>query len=157
MAGVLYIAANGALQELGANLIPADNLTNIINDGSTAANRAWSASKLNGYGLITPDGSWTDATLVNSWVNYGAPYANASYRKDALGWVHIRGVIKSGTTTNPTTLFTLPAGYRPSNSYVMATDSNFAHALFTVGSNGLVQFNAGGNTYFALHTSFIGV
>ncbi|OMC73017.1 hypothetical protein BK121_08900 [Paenibacillus odorifer] len=54
--------------------------------------------------LITP-------TLLNGWEMYGssnAPY----YYKDTLGFVHIRGMVKSGVNGSP--ILTLPPGYRPS-------------------------------------------
>jgi hypothetical protein len=64
---------------------------------------------------ITP-GAWLSPTLLNSWVNYGAPFETAGYRKTPTGEVQLRGMIKNGTTTNGTVLFTLPAGYRPANT-----------------------------------------
>ena len=52
----------------------------------------------------------------NSWANEGAGYNTAAYRKDKNGFVHLKGVIKSGSSN--TVAFTLPAGYRPSDSTV---------------------------------------
>jgi hypothetical protein len=57
--------------------------------------------------------SWNAPTLLNSWVNFGAPWAVAAYAIDSNGIVTIRGNIKNGTTTNGTTVLTLPSGYRP--------------------------------------------
>jgi len=57
--------------------------------------------------------SWTLPTLLNGWVNFGGAFAGVAFFKDAVGIVHIKGVIKSGTTTVGTELFILPAGYRP--------------------------------------------
>lgn len=62
--------------------------------------------------------AWTAATLQNSWVDFGAPYAGASYTKDAEGWVHLRGLIASGTTG---TIFALPSGYRPTTQLLIGT------------------------------------
>ncbi|MEK4879496.1 hypothetical protein [Paenibacillus sp. FSL R5-0908] len=50
-------------------------------------------------------------TLLNGWETYSssnAPY----YYKDTLGFVHIRGMVKSGVNGSP--ILTLPPGYRPS-------------------------------------------
>lgn len=58
-------------------------------------------------------GGTGNAAFANSWVNYGSPYFSAGYWKDALGWVHLRGVIKSGTVGS--TAFTLPPGFRPAS------------------------------------------
>lgn len=59
------------------------------------------------------DSGWIAPTLLNSWVNFGSTFDTAAYRK--IGEVvYVRGLIKSGTTTSGTTIFTLPSGYRPS-------------------------------------------
>lgn len=63
----------------------------------------------------------TAPTLLNSWVNFGSSFANAGYYKDTLGRVHLRGVLKDGTTTPGTAFFTLPAGYRPSAELLFTT------------------------------------
>jgi hypothetical protein len=55
--------------------------------------------------------SWTNATLQNSWVSFGSPYASAGYSKDGAGIVRLRGAIKSGTSG--AVAFTLASGYRP--------------------------------------------
>jgi hypothetical protein len=57
--------------------------------------------------------AWIAPTLLNGWVNFGGNTQNISYFKDEFGFVHIRGSIKSGTTTNFTKIFDLPVGYRP--------------------------------------------
>lgn len=59
----------------------------------------------------TGDTAWTAVTYQNSWVDFGAPYGAGAFRKDAMGFVHLKGVIKSGTPTS--VAFTLPSGYRP--------------------------------------------
>lgn len=64
----------------------------------------------------SPAPTWTAAALGNSWVNYsaaGSGFSPATYTKASDGAVIIRGLIKSGTTTNGTVIFTLPAGSRP--------------------------------------------
>jgi hypothetical protein len=63
-------------------------------------------------------GTWTNATLLNGWGNYGT-YSPASYIKNADGMVSLRGLISGGTATAyTTTIFTLPAGYRPSERII---------------------------------------
>lgn len=57
--------------------------------------------------------SWSTITLSASWTNR-ATYAVASYRKILGGAaMHIVLNITGGTTTNGTTIFTLPVGSRP--------------------------------------------
>jgi hypothetical protein len=55
--------------------------------------------------------AWITPTLLNSWVNYAAGFNTLQYKKDADGIVTIKGVVKDGTLD--TTIFILPAGYRP--------------------------------------------
>ncbi|MDD5091765.1 MAG: hypothetical protein PHQ23_12730 [Candidatus Wallbacteria bacterium] len=55
--------------------------------------------------------AWQTPTLQNGWINYGGGFAAASYFRDSLGIVHLKGNIKSGTI--PSTAYTLPIGYRP--------------------------------------------
>ena len=51
-------------------------------------------------------------TFENSWANVGgATDPPASFFKDKMGIVHLRGRIDSGSSG--TTAFTLPVGYRP--------------------------------------------
>lgn len=62
---------------------------------------------------ITKAPVWIAPTLLNTWVDYGSGHSPIGYYKDALGRVHIRGLIRDGTDTALTDLFALPAGYRP--------------------------------------------
>lgn len=78
-----------------------------------------------------------EPTFTNSWVIYGAPYAKAAYIKDANGWVHLLGVIKSGTLGQPA--FTLPPGYRPQVAPgPFAVVSNGAFGRVDVGTDGTI-------------------
>lgn len=53
-------------------------------------------------------------TLLNGWTNNTGVYSTATVLKTADGTVLINGNIVPGTKTAGTTLFQLPAGYRPS-------------------------------------------
>ncbi len=109
-------------------------------DATTSGSNAVSVIKVNGS---TPGGTCTTPKLVislsssaiptcagdaawstlaagcagtcfgNSWVDFGMGLQAGQFIKDAQGWVHLSGVIKPGTTTAATTMFTLPAGFRP--------------------------------------------
>jgi hypothetical protein len=89
--------------------------------------------------------AWVAADLSNSWVNYGVGHVAASYVKDALGFVHIRGLVKNGTSA-VATIFTLPADYRPATIHLFATDSNGAFAAIRVDPDGQVHMVDGGST-----------
>jgi hypothetical protein len=89
-------------------------------------------------GAITRSGeAWAAPTLTNSWVNYGSSYNGAAYRKDAQGYVHLRGLIKSGTVGSAA--FTLPAGFRPGGGTILhATISNSAIGRVDIATTGTV-------------------
>lgn len=54
-------------------------------------------------------------TLLNGWSNFNSQYySTVSYIKDERGFVHVKGLIKDGVSTNGTILFNFPAGFRPS-------------------------------------------
>ena len=78
----------------------------------------------------------------NSWVNYGSPKMTARYWKDHVGYVHVDGVIKTGTTG--TVCFTLPPGFRPSADIEFLTPSSVGTANITVASGGDVTVTAAG-------------
>lgn len=87
------------------------------------------------------DSGWITATLTNSWVAFGTPYATPSYRI-LNGVVYLQGFAKSGTTTVGTTIFTLPAGYRPLATirFVVADGNTTAQfASLEVSSAGVVS------------------
>jgi len=75
---------------------------------------------------------WLDLVLENGWVQTSSEDAVLpKYFKNKFGHVFVRGVITSGTTTNGTQIFNLPAGYRPSKLEIKAiledTGSGDAH------------------------------
>lgn len=103
--------------------------------------------------------AWSTPTLLNSWVNYGATAATVQYYKDPNQIVHIKGVVKDGTTTPGTNLFILPAGFRPLLNHTFAQVSyNGAAAGFagvTVSQNGAVYVETTtGNTFLSIDCSF---
>jgi hypothetical protein len=84
----------------------------------------------------------------NSWVNYGGEM-DAAFRRDRVGRVDVKGLIKSGTIGN-VPAFTLPAGYRPTKDMRFAIASNSAFGLCWVLANGEVRIPQGNNTWVDL-------
>jgi len=79
---------------------------------------------------------YTDFTLLSSWLNYGAPYANAGFNITGKT-VRLQGSIKTGTMVAGTPIALLPVGYRPPSS-----------RYFTVNNNGIlgtILINSAGN------------
>lgn len=96
------------------------------------------------------------ATLQNAWVEYDPTnYGNAGYWKDYEGVVHLQGVIKSGVTTNGTTLFTLPVNFRPSKVRMFKVTSRdgsgVVQAEIIITPTGNVYIQTGGNVYLNLN------
>lgn len=105
---VTYIDANTAIQEF---FVWADPVQVYV--------RAKASGTWEDWGTVyhsDMETGWITATLLNSWVVYTAG-DYMQYRKLADGTVMATGRIKSGTTTAGTSLFNLPAGYRPGKSF----------------------------------------
>ncbi len=95
--------------------------------------------------------------LQNGWVTFNgaAPYAF----KDAMGIVHVVGVIASGTVTANTVLFKLPdANFYPAQLLRFAVPSNngatAVHGEIQIDTSGNVSIQAGGSPYLGITVSF---
>jgi len=63
---------------------------------------------------------WSSVSLQNSWGSQGAGYNNFGFRIEGAR-LFFRGLIGGGTYTAGTTVWTLPAGYRPAgNCFILA-------------------------------------
>jgi tetrahydromethanopterin S-methyltransferase subunit B len=106
-------------------------------------------------GIVTIDSgeSWIAPTLLNSWVNYGGVYAVAGYYKDPIGLVHIKGLVKDGTTG--TAIFSLPAGYRPSEQLMFNTGAYtgaaYVNGRIDITTGGSVIMTSGANGFLSLN------
>jgi len=95
--------------------------------------------------------AWTAVTFQNGWVNMGAPYQDAQYRKVG-DVVQLRGMMKSGTIT--TAAFSLPVGFRPPADLILGTVSNAAVGGITITAAGVVTPSPGSNAWFAVTCQF---
>ena len=91
--------------------------------------------------------AWQTPALANGWVAYDTTYNSPQFYKDSLGYVHIKGMIKSGTSA---VMFVLPAGYRPIKRYLFAGVSNNAVARIDVENNGIVSGIVYNNVWVSL-------
>jgi hypothetical protein len=94
-----------------------------------------------------------EPAFLNSWVNFGSGFASAAFRKDPLGRVHLRGLVKSGTIG--AAIFQLPVGYRPANvtgsgAVVDVGKSGGVSGDLRVDPTGLVTLFTGENGYVSL-------
>lgn len=93
-------------------------------------------------------GTTNNPAFTNAWVNFGAPFMSAAFRKEKGGVVRLRGVVKLGTPT--TSIFTLPTGYRPPATALFGVHGSGSEGRLDISTAGLVQQIAGGNSYIAL-------
>lgn len=102
--------------------------------------------------LAGPFDPWHAFSYSNNWASYGSGYVGAGYTKDPNGRVHLRGLIKraSGVAGAGETMFTLPAGYRPSASMRFQSETNSGNNVTIVYSSGVGQWNGGGYSYLVL-------
>jgi len=107
--------------------------------------------------LSAPDTSWKyigatgQPAFSNSWVNYETSESSfyaAAFYKDALGFVHLRGIVKNGTVN--TAMFTLPTGYRPLRQIGFAVNSNNSFGNYRIASNGQAYLESGSNVFVFL-------
>jgi hypothetical protein len=95
-------------------------------------------------------GSWTALTLGSGVTNVGGGAFNAAGFIDESGFVHLRGKI---TTVNafPSTLFTLPVGWRPSATMLFLILTNgSAVGNVTIDSAGVVTQNSSNLTNISI-------
>lgn len=86
-------------------------------------------------------GNTGQPAFQSGWVNFGAGWAAASFVKAPDGWVRLHGIVSVPTNPVglPSTIFTLPPGYRPEASCVFSTIASNAVARIDITSAGLVQ------------------
>lgn len=92
--------------------------------------------------------AWITPTLVNGWNHFGSPTYNASYMKDSMGFVHLRGRVKDGTISSY--FMVLPVGYRPTNTQSYVVDSNGSFGRLVVSSDGAVNCVVGSNVFVSI-------
>lgn len=97
---------------------------------------------------------WATPVLQNGWVNFGGngysgtPYNTAAYTRTSSGLVALKGLVASGSGT----IFTLPAGYRPTEQLVFLTvaGSDTTAGRVDILPDGTVSLQVGGSGYVSL-------
>lgn len=90
---------------------------------------------------------WNTISYSNSWVDFGPTWLGGYYTKDPLGYTHLLGLIKSGSSG---TVTTLGADYRPTRDYDAITISKNALASIKVTTTGVVSFPAYDSAWVSL-------
>ena len=90
-------------------------------------------------------GGLSEPAFVNGWTNVGnANEVTAGFYKDAVGVVHLKGIIDNGSST----IFTLPAGYRPGKFLAEIILRGAGGVQLVVASDGRVQVFSGSGAAF---------
>jgi streptogramin lyase len=92
--------------------------------------------------------TWIGMTGMSGWSNYGAPYNNLQYCKDAAGFVVIRGLVQGGSASTQITV--LPTGYRPSKVYCFPVVTANGFARVDVKDDGSVWLNGSFSSFLFL-------
>ncbi|MDD5089981.1 MAG: hypothetical protein PHQ23_03605 [Candidatus Wallbacteria bacterium] len=83
--------------------------------------------------------AWIAPALQGAWSNYGGGWSTPGYYKDSVGTVHLKGLVQGGAV--PSTIFTLPAGYRPIEQLIFAAITNGILGRIDVYPSGAVVAN----------------
>jgi hypothetical protein len=103
--------------------------------------------------IETNSGSpFTPLALENGWQNYdpaGSSWESAGYMRDAMGFVHVRGLIAHGSMTTSAAI--LPPGFRPRLTVMFATiDGGNSIGRVDVLPNGIILPQTGNPGYYSL-------
>lgn len=82
---------------------------------------------------VGDDSGWQPAPLTNGFINYGAGWQIARFRRKN-GVVYLEGLVKNGSAGAP--MFQLPPGFMPSDKLIFSTIGNNALARINIDSNG---------------------
>lgn len=97
-------------------------------------------------------GAAGEPTFENSWVNFAGvdDYDTAAFWQQSDGWVRLKGLVKDGTATAGTTIFTLPSGLRPEigPALYFSVISNGTAAVVEVNGFGQVRCHSNCNTAY---------
>ncbi|MDX8400648.1 MAG: hypothetical protein R8K20_10440, partial [Gallionellaceae bacterium] len=104
---------------------------------STCSNGVWTAWK-----RIAVDEplTWITPTLTAPWVCHAPSSYPVVYARDSLGFVHLRGLVNSGSNTTLSLIFTLPVGYRNITIFTASSQLSNGVGRTTVLTSGAVQF-----------------
>jgi N-acetylneuraminic acid mutarotase len=116
-------------------------------------NQANQLVKLDALGNLVISGNIVDEPfivsnldLTQNWTNASSLYPFASYYKDKLGMVHLKGRVQNGAGR----IFTLPPGYRPGARLVFDVPCSTGLGQVDIFSGGVVGFFLGGNAFVSL-------
>jgi hypothetical protein len=161
-------AATGAWNHGGLDIIPPSGEYHILSAagaGTTYVNVTGSTNasvtnqfrpRLSGSHSIsgvkfptTASTGWKDfGSFMNGWMNYGAPFPNASWCVRPDGLVMLKGLVRAGTIG--TAIVNLPVGARPKSTLIISTISNESIGRMDITPGGAIVASAGSPSWFSL-------
>lgn len=140
--GTAELAAGAVTSaKIATNGVDTTNINALaVTTAKLAANAVTAAKIETQQAYITP-------SLQNSWVNYDAFHQPIGYMKDSLGFVHLRGLARSGTSGN---IFVLPVGMRSLWHGHFPAVSNGTFCYIRIDISGQVAFSGYTNTWASL-------
>lgn len=95
----------------------------------------------------------SESGYANGWSDIGGSFEVGSCKLSLSGTVELSGVLSVGTTTNGTTIFTLPAGFRPSKTVLCLVATELNDCLVSINTSGTVSITrfSGGGSYITLN------
>jgi hypothetical protein len=96
---------------------------------------------------------WLDMSFNTGWGNYSGAFVSGQYKK-AGDLVFLRGFVvrTSGSSAN---IATLPSGYRPAKTEVIAITSNNAAGVLTINTSGVLTLDIGSPTVWVSLSSIV--
>lgn len=124
--------------------------------GDVSHDQSGNSTGYTGFGLVSfqaKNTGWTAASLINSFA--AGAGSTPGYLKDALGFVHLRGSVNTGTTN--TVAFVLPAGYRPgvTDFWPALQSSGVAGSYVNIATNGNVTVTYTGGALWLTGITFL--
>jgi hypothetical protein len=104
-----------------------------------------------------------EPAFAAGWSNAGAPFAGLNFRHTANNTVALAGVVTRGAVAAPSTIFTLPVGYRPNRSVpiivtAIGSDAAFqANEVLVIHTDGTVVLTSWTGTGIIVPVSLEGV
>jgi hypothetical protein len=151
----------GFLDATGASLTRIRRVTSVTHEGKFSINKHLMFDVAGSVEDWREIGSGGNPAFVNSFSNFGGAFETVAFKLMPDGTVQFKGTgTRTGDTPDNTSMFTLPAGFRPGQTVIMpiANASNISGSVtgpaIRVDSAGVVTLwgfsNVATNTSFAL-------
>ncbi len=112
-----------------------------------SATSAITASNLTPPEAYREIGTVGQPPFENGASNFGGEFSTAAFFKDHEGVVHLKGTVNG---TAGTVIFTLPSGYRPTQTLDIDAIGSGAQAYIYIRANGTVEVNGAGVATYGL-------